>query len=99
LIPKELYHTAEKNQVHFSNPPVVLKESKQAPLLSHTGVVIARNLIKRLGIAKTIDQSLSLLQRHKPYCESDHVLNMVYNFLTGGEKLLDIERLQEEKSF
>ena len=23
----------------------------------------------------------------------------MYNFLTGGEKLLDIERLQEEKSF
>jgi hypothetical protein len=99
LIQKELYQTAEKNQAHFTNPPVVLKESKQAPLLSHTGVVIARNLIKRLGIAETIDQNLSLLQRHKPYSESDHVLNMVYNFLTGGEKLLDIERLQEEKSF
>ena len=69
------------------------------PLLSDTGVVIARNLIKKLGIAETIDQNLSLLQRHKPYSESDHVLNIVYNFLTGGEALLDIERLQEEKSF
>ncbi|MFQ6618603.1 MAG: IS1380 family transposase [Fidelibacterota bacterium] len=99
MIQNELYQKAEKNQAHFTNPPVVLKQNKQAPLLSHTGVVIARNLIKRLGIAETIDENLALLQRHKPYSESDHVLNMVYNFLTGGEKLLDIERLQEEKSF
>lgn len=99
LIQKELYQIAEKNQAYFTNPPVVLKESKQAPLLSDTGVVIARNLIKKLGIAETIDQNLSLLQRHRPYSESDHVLNIVYNFLTGGEVLLDIERLQEEKSF
>jgi len=99
LIHNKLYQKAEKNQAHFTNPPVALKGSKQAPLLSHTGVVIARDLIKRLGIAETIDRNLSLLQRHKPYGESDHVLNIVYNFLTGGEKLLDIERLQEEKSF
>jgi hypothetical protein len=99
LIHNKLYKKAEKNQAHFTNPPVVLKESKQAPLLSNTGVVIVRDLIKRLGIAETIDENLSLLQRHKPYGESDHVLNIVYNFLTGGEKLLDIERLQEEKSF
>jgi len=81
LIQKELYHKKEKNQAHFTNPPVVLKESKRAPLLSDTGVVIARNLIKKLGIAETIDQNLSLLQRHRPYSESDHVLNIVYKFL------------------
>lgn len=99
MIQKELYQKKGKNQAHFTNPPIVLKESIRAPLLSDTGVVIARNLIKKLGIAETIDQNLSLLQRHRPYSESDHVLNIVYNFLTGGEKLLDIERLQEEKSF
>jgi len=63
--------------------------------LSDTGVVIAQNLIQKLRIAETIDQNLSLLQRHKPYSESDHVLNIVYNFLTGGEALLDIERVQK----
>ncbi len=62
--------------------------------MSDSGVVIVRNLIKKLGIVKTIDQNLSLLQRHRPYSESDHVLNIVYNFLTGGENLLYIERLQ-----
>ena len=37
----------------------------------------------------------TVLKRHKPYFESDHVLNFVYNFLTGGEVINDIERLQE----
>lgn len=69
------------------------KESKQAPLLSYTVVVIARNLIQTLGISEAIDQNLSILEKHKPYYESDNVLNIVYNFLNGGEKLLEIEKL------
>ena len=86
-----MYQTAAQSQAHFENPPVLLKESKQAPVLSYTGVVIARNLIQKLGIAEAIDQNLSILKRHKPYNESDHVLNIVYNFLNGGEALVDIE--------
>ena len=99
MIQKKLYQTAAQSQAHFENPPVLLKESKQAPLLSYTGVVIARNLIKKLGIAEAIDQNLSILKRHKPYYESDHVLDIVYNFLNGGEALVDIEKLQEDRSF
>lgn len=67
--------------------------------MSYTGVVIARNLIQTLGIFEAIDQNLSLLERHKPYYESDNVLNIVYNFLNGGEALLEIEKLQEDRSF
>ena len=31
MIQKALYQKTEKNQAHITNPPVVLKESKQAP--------------------------------------------------------------------
>jgi len=99
MIQETLYQEKAENQVHFENPSVVLKESKQAPLLTYTGIVIARNLIQKLGAAQVIDQSVCVLQRHKPYAESDHILNIVYNLLTGGETLLDIERLQEDRSF
>ena len=58
-----------------------------------------RNLISKLDVASTIDSGVSVLKRHKPYFESDHILNFVYNFLTGGETLNDIERLQEAKGF
>jgi hypothetical protein len=50
MIQKELYQETAENQAHFENPPVVLKESKQAPLLTYTGIVIARNLIQKLGV-------------------------------------------------
>jgi hypothetical protein len=99
VIQREVYQRAAKKQAHFRTPPVALQSSKQAPLLSWSGIVVARNLMKRLGVAEAIDGELSLLQRHRPYAESDHVLSMVYNFLTGGETLLDLERLQGERSF
>ena len=42
-----------------------------------------------------LDANIRVLKRHNPYFESDHILNFVYNFLTGGEVINDIERLQE----
>ena len=39
----------------LSNPRVVVEEHRGAPLLSWSGVVIVRDLIKRLGVASAID--------------------------------------------
>ena len=36
---------------------------------------------------------------HLPYHESDHVLNMAYNVLVGGERLEDIELRRQDESF
>lgn len=94
-----MYQITTQSQAHFGNPPVLLKENKQAPLLSYIGVIIARNLIQTLGISEAIDQNLSILERHKPYYESDNVFNIVYNFLNGGEALFEIEKLPEDRSF
>lgn len=72
-----------------------MKENNRSPLFSYAGIVPVRNLIKKLDIASILDGNVSVLKRHKPYFESDHILNFVYNFLTGGEVINDIERLQE----
>ncbi len=45
--------------------------------------MVAR-LVKKLGVADEVDSSLHLLAVHKPYYESDHVLNIAYNALCGG---------------
>jgi hypothetical protein len=74
-----------------------MKENKRSPLLGHGGIVPVRNLIERLDIATVLDSYISVLKRHRPYFESDHILNFVYNFLTGGEVINDIERLQESQ--
>ena len=58
--------------------------------------MIVRQLIERLGIAPAIDATVRLLKRCKVYSESDYVLTLMYNLLTGGETLHDINRLRED---
>ena len=99
MIQERVYHDEGNKERCFSNPPLVLRENKRSPLLGYAGIALARNLISELDVASTIDSGISVLKRHRPYFESDHVLNFVYNFLTGGETIDDIERLQEAEGF
>jgi hypothetical protein len=58
---------------------------------AHGGLGMIAKVVKRSGLAGEIDSSLHLLKIHKPYYESDHVLNIAYNSLCGGQRLDDIE--------
>jgi len=53
----------------------------------------------RSGLVGALDEKLSLLKRHLPYHESDHVLNIAYNTLTGGTCLDDIELRRNDEAF
>ena len=57
----------------------------------HGGIGAIAKLIDDVGLAGEIDASLQLLKLHRPYHESDHVLNIAYNALCGGQRLQDIE--------
>jgi len=48
-------------------------------------------LARRTGLVAAIDRDLELLKVHLPYHESDHVLNVAYNVLSGGTCLEDLE--------
>jgi len=67
--------------------------------LSCGGIAAFHLLGLRLGLPQAIDNNLHLLRRHLPYFESDHVLNMAYNFLAGGEVLEDIELLRNNENY
>lgn len=56
-------------------------------------------LVKRLGLAEAIDRHLHLLKIHRPYHESDHVLNLAYNALCDGTCLEDIELRRNDEVF
>lgn len=71
----------------------------KARAISHGGIGIVHRLVKRLGIAPRIDAALHLLRVHKPYHESDHVLNIVYNTMCGGQTLDDIEFRRTDRTF
>ncbi len=56
-------------------------------------------LAQRIGLVDEINKRLHLLKRHLPYFESDHVLNIAYNILVGGQRLEDIELRRQDVAF
>jgi hypothetical protein len=63
------------------------------------GIGAIHKLVCKLKLDREINKNLVLLQRHVPYWESDHVLNIAYNVLNGGTYLEDIELLRNDETY
>jgi len=63
------------------------------------GIGAVHVLAQRSGLVEAIDRDLHLLKAHRPYQESDHVLNIAYNLLAGGHCLEDIELLRNNEDY
>ena len=63
------------------------------------GIGAFHQMAQRIGLVRRIDEKLQLLKVHLPYHESDHVLNLGYNILTGGTRLEDIELRRGDEVF
>ena len=73
--------------------------SARTKATAHGGMGAIAKLVDDVGLAGEIDSSLELLKLHKPYHESDHVLNIAYNILCGGQRLEDIEARRCDRVF
>ena len=60
------------------------------------GIGMIQQLVQVTGLAREIDQRVQLLKLYMPYHESDHVLNIAYNIMCGGQVLEDIERRRND---
>ena len=80
----------------YTNPRVVVQEHHGAPLLNCSGLVLVRQLIERLGVARAIDAGVRVLQRCKWYRESDHILTLIYSMFSCGSRLQDVNRLGQD---
>jgi hypothetical protein len=67
--------------------------------LSAGGIGAMLLLARRTGLIRDIDHQLHLLQVHLPYHESDHVLNIAFNLLAGGQRLEHIELRRNDAVF
>ena len=63
------------------------------------GIGAIHRMARHIGLIEAIDSRLHLLTYHLPYHESDHVLNITYNLLCGGECLEDIELRRNDEVF
>lgn len=73
--------------------------AERTKAVAHGGMGAICRLIERVGLAHEIDESLELLKIHRPYYESDHVLNVAFNALCGGMTLTDIEARRCDRVF
>ncbi|MCP5116191.1 MAG: IS1380 family transposase, partial [bacterium] len=63
------------------------------------GIGAMHQLGRRVGLIDAIDRRLHLLKVHLPYHESDHVLNIAYNILCGGDCLEDLELRRNDEVY
>ena len=67
--------------------------------LAMGGIGTVHLLARRTGLIEAIDKALHVLKIHLPYHESDHVLNLAYNALSGGTCLEDIELRRNDEVY
>jgi len=63
------------------------------------GIGAIQRLVRHTGLVEAIDHHVRVLKVHLPYHESDHVLGIAYNLLTGGTCLQDIERRRQDEVY
>lgn len=71
----------------------------RAEAIACGGLGMLQTVVDVVGLREQINESLHLLRRHLPYHESDHVLSLAYNVLTGGRCLEDLEPRRSDEGF
>jgi hypothetical protein len=67
--------------------------------ISAGGIGLMLLLAHRIGLIRDIDANLHLLKVHLPYHESDHVLNIAFNTLAGGQRIEHIELRRNDEVY
>jgi hypothetical protein len=66
--------------------------------VAHGGLGAVHALVTHLELARHIDERVHVLKAHRPYHESDHVLNIAYNVFCGGRTLQDLELRRNDEA-
>lgn len=92
-------HWTAQSEPMFTSGTIHYEVGAKTDAMAYGGIGAAHRLVTKLGLVESIDERLNLLKVHLPYHESDHVLNLAYNVLTGGTRLEDIERLRHDPAY
>lgn len=74
-----------------------LAERTQA--ISSGGIGVVQQLVRQLGIADSINRLCPIFKLRLPYSEADHVLNIAFNLLAGGECLEHLELRRNDEAY
>ena len=83
----------------FSPATIRYEISGRTTAVQYGGLGLIHQLVQHVGLIDAIDKNLPLLKRHLPYHESDHILNLTYNIVTGGKCLEDLEIRRQDVGY
>jgi hypothetical protein len=83
----------------FKDTNIHYEIAERTRAIGFGGIGALHKLVCKLKLDRAINKNIALLKVHVPYWESDHVLNIAYNVLTGGTCLEDIERLRNDETY
>jgi hypothetical protein len=63
------------------------------------GVAAMHQLALAIGLVNSLDEKVHVLKIHKPYHESDHIMNIALNILAGGTCLEDLEIRRRDAAY
>lgn len=91
--------SADRGQPMFQPQSPQYEMSDRIQAFDCGGIGAVHQLVRDLGLDQRIDECLELLKIHRPYHESDHVLNIAYNALCGGTCLEDLELRRNDEAY
>jgi len=83
----------------FKHNNIDYQVAEKTRAISYGGVGLFHYLFQQLGLDRAINDRVKLLKQHRPYFESDHVLNICENVLVGHKRLEDIELLRQDENY
>jgi hypothetical protein len=95
----ERKHYSDQPEPMFKNDNIAYEIAERARAIGYGGIGAIHKMVCKLKLDRAINRAIELLKFHVPYHESDHVLNIAYNVLSGGTCLEDIERLRNDETY
>jgi len=79
--------------------PIRYELADRTRVIPMGGIGAMHTLVTKLHLPEILNEHVSVLKRHLPYWESDHILSQCDNLLTGGKPLQDINRLRLDEGY
>lgn len=83
----------------FTGSNIHFEMADKVQALGCGGIGAIHLLAQKIGLVARLDEKVSVLKRHLPYHESDHVLNLAYNIIAGGMRIEDLELRRQDECF
>jgi hypothetical protein len=83
----------------FTGSNIHYEMAEKTQAIGCGGIGAVHLMCQKIGLVDLLNQKVKVLKRHLPYHESDHVLNLAYNILAGGERMEDIELRRQDEGF